>query len=291
MSEQISLTPRVEAIDSEDDGASPSSWLDVHSEENSEEKTWLANYIASHLIHYGNVLFMAPGTTNIALAEEIFRLQIQRKEALDLVFLTNCLSITTLAGLQLTRHPEVFRSTQTINTGGTFQQSIDSFVGQFAARAISSNGLLPDLVFLGARSVSFAEQKGLLRYQFEQELEPQRAFATCPTSHRVLIVDHTKLSSSVGWEGVTIKELLVNTPRCTIFTSLPENADHMNRFKDSMSSFVELLKRLKEEEPSCLEDSSELSLRVIDKAATQVYEVSSRDDNPCWDPSFIKRAA
>lgn len=222
-------------------------WVTKAGEDKPEYKDAVARYVTAHFVRYGMVLFMGPGTTNDGLAQRIFDFQIDSKMPLDLAILTNNLTIFALGADHARKHPDLFRTTQIISTGGTYHPSINSVVGRFAAKAIESSVLRPHIVLLGATGVSFEDPDGALTYHFEDELEAQVALGTCHTDHRILVCDHTKLKSPKRWRGCTVKDLLKNTPKCTIVTSCPtpkESPEERENFAAALKSFEGFIRNL-----------------------------------------------
>jgi DeoR/GlpR family transcriptional regulator of sugar metabolism len=249
-----------------------SPWVERISQVRSDFKEALAQHVADHFVKYGMVIYMGPGTTNIRVAERIFRSQKVSKDPLDLVILTNNMGIFLDASRLAKEKPELFGTTQIISTGGTYQPSINSVVGPFAAAAIDSHFLSPHLVLMGAAGLSFDPADCRLAYHFVEELESQQALATVKTEERVLICDHAKLLSSARWKGPTIVDLLRNTSRCTIITSCPDESSPQREkelFAEAIRSFVKLLDHIATHEKALIA-KSELRLRIIGKQSANV---------------------
>ena len=247
--------------------ASMSPWVERASQLNAAAKLGLAEHVARHLVEYGMVIYMGPGTTNNRLAERIFQRQIEDNDPLDLVILTNNLTIFATGSDRAREYPDLFSTTQIISTGGTYQQSINSVVGRFAVKSIESDILYPHLILLGASGVSFGGE-GSLSYHFEEELDSQLAYATRPTDHRVLVCDYEKLERAHRWMGASVRDLLRNTPRCTIITSYPSDANAQKRLRQVVGEFVALRDRLDV-------GDDVLALRVVDSKGAIVL---SADD-------------
>jgi DeoR/GlpR family transcriptional regulator of sugar metabolism len=279
-----------------------SPWVDRISQVRADFKEALAQHVADHFVKYGMVIYMGPGTTNIRVAERIFSSQKDSKDPLDLVILTNNMGIFLDASRLAKEKPELFGTTQIISTGGTYQPSINSVVGPFAAAAIDSHFLSPHLVLMGAAGLSFDPADCRLTYHFVEELESQQALATVKTEERVLICDHAKLLSSARWKGPTIVDLLRNTSLCTIITSCPDDASspkEKERFAEAIRSFVKLLEHIGAHEKALIA-KSELRLRIIGKQAANVVAELSSAESPkdaedalravgCLGPSRLRR--
>jgi DeoR/GlpR family transcriptional regulator of sugar metabolism len=256
--------------------AQPSShWVAKATKQSVSYKEGLARYVASHLIEYGMAVHAGPGTTNNVLLERIFDRQVECGEPFDLAIVTNNLTIMIIGAKRAKERPELFSTTQIIMTGGRYHESTNCLVGKFAVDAIKSARILPHMVLLGAAGVSFEGPNGALAYHFEEELDIQEAYASCRTPHRVLVCDHTKLGNSSRWQGVSIRQLLKQTPKCTIITSEPSESEPEEikmEFRGQLHAFEELHDKLNKEHGSPLEQA-DLRLRVVDSSGKVVMEL------------------
>jgi len=266
-------------------------WVKKAGVEQAESKDALARYVARHFVRYGMVVFMGPGTTNNRVAQSIFDFQIDSGTPLDLAILTNNLTIFALGADHGKKHPDLFRTTQIISTGGTFQHSINSVVGRFAAQAIESSVLRPHLVLLGASGVSFESPDGGLTYHFEDELEAQSALGTCHTDHRILVCDHSKLGSSKRWRGCTLRALLSNTSLCTIVTSCPKDdapADERASFQSALTSFKRLVEGLRTSPDNPLTRTT-LRLQVVNASGECIDQLPEQRSKPTASHARVQR--
>src|SRR5579872_1201681 len=234
-------------------------------------KTALARHAASHLIDYGTVLQMGPGTTLNFLMDRIVRRQKQEKKALDLEILTTNLQVLERGRDAQYEAPELFNTMQIILTGGFLQPSMHSLVGQYAAEGVRTSSIRPHLVFLGAFGLSFGNGEVFLTYQFENEVSTQVSYATRPTNHRVVLCDHTKLGKKAGWKAnVTAESMLDETDRCTFISTHPDgDADAGAIIKREVEGFGKLLERLRKKEDF---KHKQLALRLVNKEGETVEE-------------------
>jgi DeoR/GlpR family transcriptional regulator of sugar metabolism len=255
--------------------AAEATWVATLTKREASYKDALARYIANHYIEYANVLLVPSGTTGAAVVKWIFDQQVETHQPLDLVILTNNLSILAEGGERKLHQPDLFGNTQIISTGGALQQSINSFVGSFAELAITSDLLRPHIVILGTTGVSF-EGFGRITYQFADEVSVQVAFATTPTQHRILVCDHSKLGQPQRWKGPDFLDVLQHTERSfTLLASIPDDNDSQtDRPKETRAAVVkawhdfEAMKhRIEEKHP---EMGKKLHIVVVDKRATAV---------------------
>lgn len=197
-------------------------WVTTSSGRQPKSKLAIAQYAAGHLIEYGDVIQLGSGTTLNALMDKIIERQLEQKKALDLIILTSNLQVLSRASEAQSNEQSLLGTMQIILTGGALQPSLDSLIGEFAAAGVKTELIQPTTTFFGASGLSFRD--GLtIRYQFEEEISTQVAYATRPTSRRVLLVDHTKFGSKTGWKaGLTLESLLSNTETCYVITTLPE---------------------------------------------------------------------
>jgi DeoR/GlpR family transcriptional regulator of sugar metabolism len=197
-------------------------WVTTSSGRQPKSKLAIAQYAAGHLIEYGDVIQLGSGTTLNALMDKIIERQLEQKKALDLIILTSNLQVLSRASEAQSKEQSLLGTMQIILTGGALQPSLDSLIGEFAAAGVKTELIQPTTTFFGASGLSFRD--GLtIRYQFEEEISTQVAYAIRPTSRRVLLVDHTKFGSKTGWKaGLTLESLLSNTETCYVITTLPE---------------------------------------------------------------------
>lgn len=197
-------------------------WVKQSSRREPDSKRAIAHYAATHLIEYGDVIQVGSGTTFNALMDKIIEGQLDKQNGLDLIILTSNLQVLSRASDAQSRDQSIFGTMQIILTGGALQMSLDSLIGEFAAEGVKTELIHPRTTFFGASGLSFRD--GLtVRYQFEEEISTQVAYATRPTSRRVLLCDHTKFGRKTGWKaGLTLESLLLNTDTCLIISTLPE---------------------------------------------------------------------
>ena len=136
-------------------------------------KRALGLHAATHLIKHGDVIQGGPGTTNVALMNELVERQIATKRGLDLIIMTTSLPIMAVGRDAKEKHVEILQGMQLILTGGALQGPIDSLVGYYSVEGICSKKIRPNYVFLGASGLSFDPEFNM-RYQFEEELSSRK---------------------------------------------------------------------------------------------------------------------
>ena len=263
--------------ESQDKGIEPA-WVKQCSTLAPEWKEAIAKYAAIHLIRYGDVIQVGSGTTFNALMDKIIERQLNNKVALDLIILTSNLQVMSQGRGAQSRDQSIFGTMQIILTGGAFHMSLDSLTGEYAAKGVSTDLIFPRTTFFGASGMSFAE--GLaIRYQFEEEISTQVAYATRPTGRRVLLCDHTKLGKKAGWKaGLTVESLLSNTDECLVISTLPdddceENSLAIRRIQQEGEELKTLLRQLLYENDDRYSEK-EFALRLIGPDAEVREEIS-----------------
>jgi DeoR/GlpR family transcriptional regulator of sugar metabolism len=257
-------------------------WVQTRSEVAIEWKRAVSNYAATHLIQHGDVVQGGPGTTNVEFMESLVARQVATKRGLDLIFMTTSLPVMAKGRDAKEKHVEILQGMQLILTGGAFQGPIDSLVGPYAVQGIRSEMLRPNWVFFGSAGLSFAPSFSI-RYQFDDELATQEAYATRPTDHRVLLCDHTKLGRNVGWKAnLNVESILEHAKSFQIVTTYPDTADPSRAFVDEqVEGFRNLLKNLAEEigrhEHHPLR-GKEFALRLVNKSGEVAMEDISLED-------------
>ena len=168
------------------------SWIQKHLGMANDEKQWLARYAASHLVGYGDVIFVDSGTSLTALMIEIIKRQAEG-EKLDLQVVTSNLQVIAMgrsmppaagsneddsgsvpsaasskddeSGYLGPGFLEAFKATQIVLTGGHVNPSLDSLTGEHAVSGIKEPLFHPTTVFFGARGLSFRPEL-VITYQF-----------------------------------------------------------------------------------------------------------------------------
>lgn len=215
-----------------------------------EWKHALAHHAATHLIGYGDVIQLGSGTTFNCLMDKIIERQVKSKKAFDLIVLTSNLQVLAKGRDAQTTNPSIFGTMQIVLTGGALQTSLDSLTGEYAAKGVSFPFIYPRTVFLGAAGLTFRDGQFTITYQFQDELSTQVAYATRPTSHRVILCDHQKLGKKAAWNSeLTIDKLLAQTNECTIISTLPDKNDnseasYMKTIEQEERAFLDLIEPL-----------------------------------------------
>jgi DeoR/GlpR family transcriptional regulator of sugar metabolism len=214
-------------------------WVTQHSGVHRDWKAVMARYAAHHLVNYGDVVQLGSGTSLNALMDAIIERQRTERTGLDLVVLTSNLQVVAKAS-RATDQPM-----QIILTGGTLQASLDSLVGEYAARAIATEVFHPRTVFFGAAGLTFRYCRPL-SYHFLDEIGAQVSYATRGAEHRVILCDHTKVGKSDAMAAdLTIPQLLTNATRCTVITTWPEDdPEAQARLRDEKEALTQSLNAL-----------------------------------------------
>lgn len=196
------------------------SWVVRSADKATEWKQALVHHVVSHdFIRYGDSLLIGSGTTPIYLTKAVLESQIARRQALDLAIVTSSLQVLYAVRDAQRDNADIFGNTQVIFTGGRLNNSLDSMVGDHAARAILDDAFHPRVVFFGAAGLTF--RNGLnITFHFEEEISTQVAFATRPTVNRVLLCDHTKLGRLSFYDSnLSIDSLMKTATNCYVITS------------------------------------------------------------------------
>lgn len=263
------------------EGSRRATWVQTRGEVAIGWKRALGDHAATHLIRYGDVVQAAPGTTNVEFMSSIVDRQVATKRGLDLIFMTTSLPVMAKGRDAKEKHADILQGMQLILTGGAFQGPIDSLVGPYAVQGIRSEMLRPNWVFFGSAGLSLGPTF-TIRYQFDDELAAQEAYATRPTDNRVLLCDHTKLGRNVGWHAnLTVASILENANSFYIITTYPDKPDPARSVvEEQIDGFHKLLKSLADEikdDASHKLRGKEFALRLINSKAEVVQEISLRD--------------
>jgi DeoR/GlpR family transcriptional regulator of sugar metabolism len=240
-------------------------WVTECSQRSPQWKHALNRHAATHLIEYGDVIQVASGTTFNDLMDTIVEDQIRSTKPLDLIVLTSNLQVMAKGRDAQAREPRLFSSMQIVLTGGALQGSLESLTGEYAAKGVRYGFIYPKTVFLGAAGLSFQDNQLTITYQFQDEISTQVAYATRPTSHRVILCDHSKLGRRTAWNAeLSIPALLEHTNQCTIITTLPDprsaNIEELRRIEQEEAAFVSLIAPFLEDPNYAHKD---LALRLV----------------------------
>jgi len=209
-------------------------------------KTTLVQYVVTHqFIRYGDSILLGSGTTPIYLMDELVKTQIAKREVLDLAIVTSNLQVLYRVRDAQRANAAILGNWQVIVTGGRLNHSLDSMIGDHAALSIRSDLFNPRLVFLGAAGLSF--RNGLnISYQFEEEISAQKAFATRPTTDRILLCDHEKMGRPSFYNlKLSIEDLMKDATNCYVITTCnPDSAEVMAVLKEEEAALKELLRPL-----------------------------------------------
>ena len=265
-------------------GSRRATWVQTRSGVAIDWKRAIGTFAATHFIQHGDVVQGGPGTTNVEFMGAIVARQVATKRGLDLIFMTTSLPVMAKGRDAKEKHVDILQGMQLILTGGAFQGPIDSLVGPYAVQGIRSEMLRPNWVFFGAAGLDFSPSF-TIRYQFDDELATQEAYATRPTDHRVLLCDHTKLGRNVGWKAnLNVESILEHAKSFRIVTTYPDASDPARLVVDEqIQAFKDLLKNLAEkignDENHPLR-GKEFSLRLVNsngEAAKDKEDISLAD--------------
>ncbi len=275
-------TENVITIDPEEYGSSQqgarsiTAWNDFHVKNQADTKSVLANFVASHYVHFGQVIQMASGTTLTAVMQKLIERQITTNKPLELVIMTTNLEIANMARAAILKHPAIFATQQVLLTGGELHPSLLSLVGTLAARGVMTDTIMkPSIVVLGAAGVSFNSDYGSLIYHYGNELETQIAYATRPTPHRIILFDHEKLNVESGFQSTSLDKVLESSEECSLITSYPDESDDAAKEKVDieMEKFRKLLARMKK---SKVLKHKILRLQFIDSSGKVYKEIDNQ---------------
>lgn len=254
-------------------------WVKKCSRRAPDWKRAIANYAAIHLIGYGDVIQVGSGTTFNALMDKIIERQLDTQDAFDLIVLTSNLQVLAKGRDAQSRDQSLFGTMQIILTGGSLNMSLDSLTGEYAAKGVYSDFIFPTTTFFGASGLSFCD--GLtIRYQFEEEISTQVAYAKRPTDQRVLLCDHTKLGKKVGLNaGLSIEDLLLDTDKCFVISTLPDNkseesSQEIKVIEQEEKALNDLLTRLLDEDTGGRYSEKEFALRLVGLEGEVKREIS-----------------
>lgn len=259
------------------------SWIRKRLTLSSSEKRALAAYAAGHLVLHGDVLYLGTGTTLTELMTQLILRQAREQSLLDLLIVTNSMQVVAVsrpdedppregAGSNVDdARLTICRETQLILLGGKMNASLDSLNGPLAVRGINDKSYSPSTVFFGCRGLNCAEDL-LVYYQFEEELSVQEAYASRPTTRRVLMCDHTKFGTTVGCKAnITAKSLLRDAAECIILTTQPSDTPMRKALDAQIASLRHLCEGLADDESL---NGKELALWLIDKEGNRHVAVS-----------------
>jgi DeoR/GlpR family transcriptional regulator of sugar metabolism len=201
-------------------------WVMRRAGEASDWKAVLNQHVVGHgFIKYADSILLASGTTLIGLMEQIVKAQREKVEAWDLDILTSNLQVLYEIRDAQKETAMIFGDTQITLTGGEYSPSLDALFGPAVIAAVTAKDCCLDVVFFGAKTVSFENQLGLY-YQFQHELPTQEAYATCSTHTRVLLIDHSKIGKKAKRRAnVSIDDLLQNAQSCYIISTYDPHDD------------------------------------------------------------------
>jgi DeoR/GlpR family transcriptional regulator of sugar metabolism len=268
----------IPATTSHDKSIEPA-WVKKCSRRAPDWKRVIANYAATHLIGYGDVIQLGSGTTFNALMDKVIERQLVTEDALDLIVLTSNLQVLAKGRDAQSKDQRLFGTMQIILTGGSLNMSLDSLTGEYAAKGVNSEFIFPTTTFFGASGLSFRDEL-TIRYQFEEEISTQVAYATRPTNQRVLLCDHTKLGRKVGLNaGLSIEKLLLSTEKCLVISTFPdsespESEQEIKMIEQEGGELEGLLHRLLDEDTASLYHDKEFALRLINPQGEVKKEIS-----------------
>jgi len=273
---------RIDTPNGQQLGSRRATWVQTRSEVAIDWKRALGKYAATHFILHGDVVQGGPGTTNVEFMDAIVARQVATKRGLDLIFMTTSLPVMAKGRDAKEKHVDILQGMQLILTGGAFQGPIDSLVGPYAVQGILSEMLRPNWVFFGSAGLSF-DPSFSIRYQFDDELATQEAYATRPTDHRVLLCDHTKLGRNVGWKAnLAVVSILEHAKSFRIVTTYPDASDPARAVVDEqVEAFRNLLKKLAEEigkDENHPLHGKEFALRLVNKSGEVAKDDISLED-------------
>jgi DeoR/GlpR family transcriptional regulator of sugar metabolism len=212
-------------------------------------KVWkkaLVRHVVTHqFIRYGDSLLLGSGTTPIYLMDELVKDAVAKREVLDLAIVTSNLQVLYTVRDAQRMNADILGNWQVLVTGGRLNHSLDSMIGDHAALSIRSDLFNPRLVFLGAAGLSFCN--GLnISFQFEEEISTQKAFATRPTTNRILLCDHEKMGKHSFYNlKLSIEELMKDAVNCYVITTCdPQNKDVMAVLDQEEEALKDLLRPL-----------------------------------------------
>lgn len=203
------------------------SWISLSAQRAQEWKQAMGIFATTHYIHYGMTMQVGSGTTMNVLTDEIIARQRATRMPLDLNILTSNLQVLARVQEAKVSDPGGSGFTDVILAGGELNASLDCLVGDTTVKAICSEDMFPNIVFMGAGGLTFENGDLELAFQFRDELSTLHAFATRPTDHRVILCDHTKLGLKYGFKAtsITCRAALEHTRKLTILTTCPDDSD------------------------------------------------------------------
>jgi hypothetical protein len=235
-------------------------------------KMTLVHHVVTHgFISYGDSLWLGSGTTPIHLMKGIVAAQVAKREAPDLAIVTSNLQVLYAMRDAQRDNADIFSNTQVILTGGRLNSSLDSLIGDYAVQAVNGDWFSPRTVFFGAAGLTF--KGGLnISFQFEEEISTQVAFATRPTSKRVLLVDHTKLGKpSFSKAKLSLESLMKDAEVCFVITTVDKkDPDSIARIESERRSLDDLLAPLRKKNDLKAKD---FVFRVINSDNAVEFEV------------------
>jgi hypothetical protein len=203
--------------------------------------------------------------------DEIISVQ-KATRPMDLLILTTNLQVLAKGRDAYNSRPGTFGTMQIVLTGGTLHTSLDSLTGSYASKGVSTEMIVPDIVFFGAAGLSFSGRL-TVAYHFQDEISTQVAYATRKTRDRVLLCDHSKVQTQVAGfrSDIDLPAMLVDAQTVTVLLTVPladaEPLEHedkvdIQRIKEETAAFRVLLQPLSED-PRFI--GKECTLRYIDR--------------------------
>jgi len=256
-----------------------SAWNDHHEKKQATPKAVVAQYVATHLVQFGQVIQMASGTTLTAVMNKLIERQTITKKPLELIIMTTNLDIANLAREASLVHPAIFATQQVLLTGGELHPSLLSLVGPLAAQGVMTAAINPSIVILGAAAVSFQADYGALIYHYGNELGTQIAYANRPTKHRIIIFDCEKLNIESGFKSTSFDQTLKTADEVSLICNFPDTGtrEEIDRVRAEIEKFEEMLDRMKHDKSGILANKT-FRLRLIDSSGNVHTEISNRPD-------------
>lgn len=259
---------------------SESSWVTHCSKLQTDYKRAISNHVVTHLLGFSQVIQMGSGTTINSLMGAIIDFQTKENNSLDLTILTTNLEIARMGMEAADRNAALFRSTQVIITGGTLLESLYSLVGDYAAKNVHTELILPDIVFIGVAGIGFFDNDIHFSYHFEQELTTQESYATRKTERRIILCDHTKLGKTTRWQATktNISQLLNDTNECIIISSYPDKEDsdyeeYVKKVDDQINRYKKMLEFWRKEWKNNHSETAQMRFRLITKKGEVKEEI------------------
>jgi DeoR/GlpR family transcriptional regulator of sugar metabolism len=248
-------------------------WTDKRKGTESEAKAILARYTFQEYVDGRHAATVMPGTgtTPEAFVACTYEEQREHGESLDLTWITVNKAVDRLHEREVAVAPRLFESTEVVVLGGISNHTLEAYLGSFAADAINRVGP-PDLLVMGAFALAFDGRDVKFGYKYDSELTIQNAHATRKTSHRIVLVDGSKLGRHALWTvPVRIEDVLRETPRCTIITTEPKSPKP--EFTAQVEQFSGLLTRIQNSDTPEF-DGKEFELIVLNRHGKVAHKLS-----------------